>query len=208
MTTSKTIAAGFFAVMTASAAMADITPIGSFDADASDSFENIPFGFVQNPVDVFGGHAQAMSNTGSGWIHATSSWGFRSTVRAMDGSYLLGSTSNGLAFEFDQNVSAFGAAFATNSNIAGGKISFFDTDGVLLDSAAIQITDDGQWTYNAWGTSDAVRRIEISGNYYGDGIGGFVMMDKASVAFASVPAPGVLASLGLLGIASGRRRRA
>ena len=204
---SKTITAGAFVVMTASFAMADITPIGSFDADATESFESFPRGFVRGAVDVFDGHARVMSNTGSGWIHATSSWGFRSTVRAMDGGYLLGSTRNGLAFEFDQNVSAFGAAFATNSNVAGGKIRFFDTDGVLLDSATIQIADDGQWTYNAWGIDEAVRRIEITGNYYGEGVGGFVMLDKASVAFASVPAPGVLASLGLLGIASGRRRK-
>ncbi len=207
MTTCKTIAAGFFAAMMVPAALADVTPIGSFDADAGDSFESIPRGFVRDAVDVFDGYARAMSNTDRGWIHATSSWRFRSTVRAMDGGRLLGSTRNGLAFEFDRDVSAFGAYFATNSNVAGGKIRFFDADGVLLDSAAIQITDDGQWTYNAWGTDGAVRRIEITGNFYGDGVGGFTMMDKASVAFASVPAPGVLASLGLLGIASGRRRK-
>ena len=208
MTMNRTIAAGFFAVMTASSVMADITPIGSFDADSYESFESIPRGFVRDAVRIFDGQAQVMSNTDYGWIHATSAWGFRSTVRAADGGYMLGSTRNGLAFVFDRDVSAFGAMFATNSNVAGGKIRFFDADGVLLDSAAIQITDDAQWTYNAWGTDEAVRRIEITGNYFGDGVGGFVMMDNASVAFASVPAPGVLGSLGLLGMVSGRRRKA
>ncbi len=204
----KMIAAGAFAVMMVSPVMADVTPIGSFESDAQESFESFPRGFVRDAVRVFDGQAQVMSNTGSGWIHATTVWGFRSTVRAAEGSYMLGSSFNGLAFEFDQDVTAFGAMFATNSNVAGGKIRFFDADGVLLDSAAIQITDDSQWTYNAWGTDEAVRRIEITGNFYGEGVGGFVMMDDASVAFASVPAPGVLASLGLMGVASGRRRKA
>ncbi|MBZ0172606.1 MAG: hypothetical protein K8E66_09530, partial [Phycisphaerales bacterium] len=68
---------GWASVMATSSAMADISPIGSFEADVHESFNSFPGGFVSRAVRVFDDNASVFTDSGSDWVHTTGSWGFK-----------------------------------------------------------------------------------------------------------------------------------
>lgn len=186
----------------AAVASADIVRLDPFLGEASESFEGSATGFITGPRSVFGGLGN-VGPTGSGWTHATGSWGYQTTVRAYDGHWLLGSTSNGIEYLFNVDVFSFGGMFATNSNTPGANISFFDESGTLIGSSTLA-SPVGNWQWDGFASDIAIRRVVIKGNSpHADG---FVMHDAMQIGGIPSPSTATLAGLGLGAIASARRR--
>jgi len=182
-------------------ANADIITIDEFESLQMEGFEDMPGGFVRENVSIFDGMGEVFATNG-GWIHATSGWGFFSTVRKYEGDKFMGSGS-GVTYRFNETQNSFGGFFATNTDVADGTIKFFDNDKLVAQSN-INALLGGDWSWNGWTIDQGFTRIEVEGNRNG---GGYLMMDSMRIAANTIPAPGALALLLTGGLVISRRRR-
>ncbi|USN98018.1 MAG: hypothetical protein H6810_07445 [Phycisphaeraceae bacterium] len=72
MTTRFTMITGWAAMAIASASMADIVPVCSFDSDSTPTFKSVPAEAVS--AAVFDNTAETTSATGACWCEAESEW--------------------------------------------------------------------------------------------------------------------------------------
>jgi len=186
-----------------SAALADVTSIGEFDGNLSEGFEEAPFGF-NSQMDVFGGAALV-----TGRPHATGSWTYdnRKAI-SLEGDRLMGSTSGGLLYTFDEAIYAFGGFFTSIAPEADGLAEFFDAEGESLGRAAILAPTshaDGQaWTWNGWAFSEGVSSVSI---FSDSGTGEFLMQDDMRASTVAIPAPATAGLFMVMGVVGLRRRR-
>jgi hypothetical protein len=164
-------------------ALAQVSPVGPFTGDHSDSFETTPSGVFQPSYDVFDTTALMISTGGS--MHVTSGWGFMCSIFPFDGSRLAGSAGGFVRYEFTTDVaSAFGGYFGTNADSSGPDATarFFDASGNQIGDAVIEIASDCAWTWNGWEFDSGVAAVEIEGAVFG---GAFVMMDAMEVSYGA-----------------------
>jgi hypothetical protein len=171
----------------AAAASAQITTIGPFVGDHSESFETQPTSppFVQCITNrVFNGTADLCDPNGGTSMHITGSWGFMCTIFPHSGSRLFGSTGSPALFTFDADVNQFGGYFGTNSWAAGNPsnhtvtVEFFDRPGNMIGSVLANVTADCQYNWNGWSSTTGIASIRITNSAFG---GGFVNLDSLEV---------------------------
>lgn len=186
----------------AGAASASITPIGQFQGQYQESFENFNFSWTSGNVPVFSGLASVHERS-QGSLIVTSAWYFNGVANPKEGSRFLGSPSSWVEYNFNSPIASFGGFFTTNSSVADGRVDFF-LNGQLISTQPLVAPKNGVWAWNGWTSStpagfDAVR---VTSNYSS---GGFIMQDALQA--TSVPVPGSALACGLVVLAGLRRRR-
>jgi hypothetical protein len=171
----------------AATAAAQVTTIGPFTGDHSESFETQPNNppFVQCIANrVFNGTADLCDSLGGTSMHMTSSWGFMCTIFPHSGSRLFGSAGNPALFTFDADITQFGGYFGTNSWAAGNPsnhtvtVEFFDRAGNSLATELANVTADCQYNWNGWSSTTGIASILITNSAFS---GGFVNLDSLEV---------------------------
>jgi hypothetical protein len=192
------LAMGAFAAM----ANAGVAPTGQFSGSLNEGWNS--YSGIQSSFAMFGDGSSIVSNTNSNALLVTSGWSFFFTLNAYEGTQLLGDAGGGgYTFNFATPLSAFGAFFGTNSDVAGATADVYSPAGALLGSFSVQ-SPVGQWAWDGWAATggDTIGSVKITPtNTYG----GFILTDGATG--NPVPAPGAFALLlGGAGIAMRRRR--
>jgi len=171
----------------ASGAAAQITTVGPFVGDHSESFETQPNNppFVQCIANrVFNGTADLCGANGNAAMHMTSGWSFMCTIFPHSGGRLFGSTGDPALFTFDADVNQFGGYFGTNSWAAGNPnndtvtVEFFDRAGNSLGALLANVSSDCQYNWNGWSSPTGIASILITNSAFG---GGFVNLDSLEV---------------------------
>lgn len=171
----------------AATAAAQITTIGPFTGDHSESFETQP----TNPPTVqcianrvFNGTADLCAANGNSTMLITSSWSFMCVIFPHTGGRLFGSTGDPALFTFDADVNRFGGYFGTNAWAAGNPtnqtvtVQFFDRNGNSLGSQLANVTADCQYNWNGWASTTGIASILVTNSAFG---GGFVNLDSLEV---------------------------
>lgn len=193
------------AALVSSPALADVTAIGEFTGDGTETFENIASpGGVPGPVDIFGGAATINDSLANQLVLAT-------VVSSSDtghenffphNGFLMGLVPTGwTTIEFDTPVSQFGGFFGSAAFHNGGGVTFFDEDGNAIGSDDMEITAM-QWDWHGWESDTPISSIQIRAS--ADPSAPMVM---DNLQYTAVPAPGALALLAVGTFAAGRRRR-
>ena len=190
--------------MVCSSALADVVEIDGFEAEFSESFEDVSGGYKSSAWGVFDGSGSVGRTGQSGGLIVTSSWSYKSRTYPHTGGQFMGSPGGAVEFAFDKGIHAFGGYFTTNSDFADGVARFYDASDDLIAEMDISAPTGSTWEWNGWQSDESIFRVVIDGNH---GSGGFVMMDDLSIMTASVPAPGALAGLAAMLAAPSRRRR-
>jgi UDP-glucuronate decarboxylase len=117
------------------AASASITPIGQFNGQYQESFENFNFSWTSGNVPVFSGLASVHERS-QGSLIVTSSWSFNGVANPKDGSRFMGSPSSWVEYNFNSPIASFGGFFTTNSSVADGRVDFFLNGRILVTGGA------------------------------------------------------------------------
>lgn len=185
--------------LTAAVARADFVDVSPFTGQYSESFEAGGATWKTGAVPVFSGLATLREKSNSTLIFTTS-WSFRTVVRPVDGSVMMGSPSAWVEYDFSAPATAFGGWFATNSGAAGGTVEFF-SGGVKLAARDLNAPASGAWAWNGWSSDRSFDAVRITGAFSG---GGFVMQDLLQLNV--IPAPGGLLAMAGLGLTLISRR--
>lgn len=187
----------------ASTTNAAVLSIAEFVGDASETFENIaPPGSW--PGDIFEGAGLMRDRLAGDPVITFNLSDFDNNLPAYDGTF-MGLTPTGWTnFEFDTPVSRFGGYFG-HLTVADplGSISFYDDEGGLIETQSLDVVYN-EWNWFGWESDEPIKRIEIN---TGPNPGMVGVYDNLQIAYASTPAPGAFALLGLGGLVSRRRRR-
>lgn len=189
----------------ASAATADVTSIGEFTGEHSETFENIGSpGGLPGPATIFGGAGTANDPLANTLILAT-------VVSSSDtdfepffpyNGFLMGLVPTGqVVFEFETPVTQFGGFFGSAAFHSGGSILFRDEAGGEIDSFDFNVTAM-EWGWQGWQSDTPIASIEIDASA---NPGAPLVFDELQI--TPIPAPGAIALL-MLGAAVQRRRRA
>ena len=164
-------------------AFSQVTPIGPFTGDRSDSFETQSHSGFQICLQgrLFNSTADLCTTTGGASINVTSSWGFMCSINPHSGSRFLASAGPPVVITFDTDVAAFGCYMGTNAWTVGSNemvtVRFFNRQGGMIDSVIANVTDNCTWTWNGW-SAPGIASIEIENSVFG---GGFVDIDSLEV---------------------------
>ncbi|HLO41903.1 MAG TPA: hypothetical protein VK176_12835 [Phycisphaerales bacterium] len=183
------------------AASAGVAPTGPFTGSLFEGWNDK--GGVAASFSMFGDGSSITSNGGGAALLATPSWSFFTLISAYEGGVMMGDTGGGgYTFNFASPLSAFGAYFGTNSNLAGGTAEIYNPAGALLGSFPVQ-APEGDWAWDGWATTggDSIGSVKI---IPANAFGGFVMNDAATG--NPIPAPGAIA-LAMGGACLALRRR-
>ncbi len=198
---SLTVAAAFAAAGTAHAT---ITSTGPFSGDAFETFEAIASpGFVNGPIDIFGGQGQGYDTFANGTMIALNLFSFVSNTEVLpyNGNLMGGSVTGVYTFEFETLVSDFGGYFNTADEIGPTSVEFYDAGDNLIESVSASFPL-GSWNWHGWHSDDGFAKVIVKGSPAPNFP---ITFDDLQVTF--VPAPGAAALLALGGIAGVRRRR-
>lgn len=210
--------------MGASFASAQITPIGQFSGQISETWESFQH-YQQNPnfyedangpISTFGGAASVSSpfsgqggiivvyNPGAGATFGLGNYGSAQVSDGAQGSGVnTGFPGAPISINFATPVVDFGGFWGA-ADIFGDPtvpivFDFYDVSGGLIGSQTIQYSapGDGALVWAGWNSVTPVASVVYTGDY--------VVNDGLQANY--VPTPGALALLGLSGCAIARRRR-
>ncbi len=188
----------------AASANAQVTSIGQFTGDVSETFENVaPAGTVPGPVDIFGGEGTVNDELANILMVALNLVSFvtNEEIFPYNGNLMGGSVTSFTEFTFDEPATQFGGYFGTADNLSGGFISFYDSTDELIETQAFAMPlNDWQWF--GWSSSTPISRISLHGNA---NPGSPIVFDDLQVNF--VPAPASAMLMAVAGVSAARRRR-
>lgn len=185
------------------AAHADIVRVDEFESNQFEGFQNLNMGvFERNPVEAFGGMA-TLFNTNNSFLHTTGGWSYKNLSRAYEGDRMLGTSSGGVEYRFNNAQKSFGGFFSTIDEVAGGQIRFYDGND-LVGSDVLRASVGGDWSWNGWSSESDFDRVVVESN---SSRKGFLMHDAVRILTTQVPAPGSLAILATGALVATRRRR-
>ena len=191
------------------AAHADIVRVDEFNSLQFEGFNDLDMKkHSRKAVEVFGGMGEVL-NTRHSFLHTTGDWGlskgkWRGRTNAFEGSKMLGTSSGGVGYRFEEAQKSFGGFFSTIANTPDANINFFKGD-TLVGSDVLFAAVGGDWSWNGWSSNLEFDRVTVDSNYGKHG--GFLMHDAVRVLSAEVPAPGALAILATGFVIATRRKR-
>lgn len=188
--------------MGASAASADVTPIGEFTGQQREGFEGIlPPGGYSGPLSIFGGEATMRDTLADVCVIALSWWGPGGEVLPYNGNLMGGTVAGPTLFEFQTPVLQFGGFFATVGELPGGTVIFRDQAGAEIATLSLSV-QPGMWGWQGWSSDVPISSIEV----IGANVPAVSMQyDELQVNF--VPAPGAAGLLAAGAMVLARRRR-
>jgi hypothetical protein len=184
-----------------SAVGAQVTPIGEFVGDATETFENIgPPGTFSGAI--FGGDALMQDVLAGNPVITFNLSDGVNNLFAYDGTFMGLSPTGWTSFTFDTPVVKFGGFFAhlTSSNPTS-SISFFDETGGLIEAQTLSVVYN-EWNWFGWESDTPIGSIVIN---IAETPGATGVYDNLQITY--VPAPGALALLAVGACVSRRRRR-
>lgn len=190
------------ALAAAHTATADITSIGQFTGDASETFENIgPPQSYPGGMDVFNDQATFNDSlTDAPWISTVLN-GPEGSIFPFDGNFMGLSTTGWAELTFDTPVVQIGGFLGSTNVNAGGEVTFFDEQGSEIETVSLEgpTTD---WSWYGWQSDTPIASMTVNANA---NPGNPLAFDNWQATF--IPAPGALALLGLGALVPRRRRR-
>lgn len=188
-------------------ASADFVGIDAFSgSETVITFTGINTPALGNPADL--GHGVTVDNNGggsgrAGW-RSSSSWSaYFSNIDGASGGAALADSwgASDILYSMESGVSRFGLLLSTGARTLW-EIEVYDTRGGLIESGRAYMPKASKAVFVGYESTDQL----IGGFRITDTENGYItLMDD--VRFETVPAPGVLAALGLGGLAASRRRR-
>ena len=180
------------AAILASAASAQIVPIGPFTGQQSEGFETQPVGTFSNCIinRVFNNTADMCDSTAPiGATLITSGWGYICQIGPNSGTYFSATTNGAADWTFDTAATKFGGMFGTNCGVPNATVEFYDSTLTLISSQAAVFPANCGWTWLGWQVTGgpAIKRVRIIGHV---NQGAYVMMDDMQVDYTPLcPAP-------------------
>ncbi len=153
-----------FAAGIAAAAAADVTPIGAFTGDATETFEAVaPPGGYSGPMSIFEG-AATMRDTLANTCVIAFSWQGAGPDQLLpfNGNLMGGTVAGSTLFTFDPPVSSFGGYMSTVFAAPGGSAIFRDASGneiATLDYPVVPFA----WTWIGWTSTTPLGSVELIG---------------------------------------------
>lgn len=173
------------ALWLAPSALAQITSTGPFIGAEEEGFEGPQVIFLPCiPARVFNNKGDLCTPGGSG-CHTTTGWSYVCTIYAFADTWFYGSAGGATEITFDQPASRFGGWFGTNCGQPDASFSFYDVNGLLLNSVVGTVPADCQWYWLGWQASGSqgIKRVVIASNGPG---GAFLDMDDLQADFAPI----------------------
>ena len=153
------------AALLATAAEAQVVPVGPFAGEMQEGFESFPKGFGPQLV-CFGGAATANQIGGTQGLYVINAWFYFGGIFAHEGFLFMGGTS-GVTVEwvFEQPATRFGGYFGTNYSQSGATATFYDDAGQVMAAHPIACPNGGQWAWSGWeATGPGFKRVTIAGS--------------------------------------------
>ncbi len=157
----------------AAVAHTQVTAIGPFTGDLSDSFETQPRGQFLGTYQVFGG-SNHIDSIGAPNLLITGSWSFFGVTFARTGQVFMGGAGCNQSYVFPGGASKFGGYWCTNTDMPDAVATFYDMSNTLIGTLPVTAPTNGSWTWNGWQSTVPLGHVDvIAANRFG----GFIDMD-------------------------------
>lgn len=198
----KLSAASFlFSILWSVSALGQITPIGPFEGDLTDTFNHFSTNQAVQVLDVFDETSTLRNLSDGGAIKVEISSSLNGDLVTPRSGWMVGQLGIG-QWDFPTPAVQLGGYFENNSGADDATLSFFDERLELIGTVTADIPAAGQeWVWNGWESAVPFSRVEVVGNGL---INGFIWYEDMQLSI--IPEPSTL-SLQCLGLLAARRRR-
>ena len=163
---------------------------GPFLGDLTETFNQHGSTMAVQSLPVFAGTATLDNTTDGGAIKVEFSSAFNGDLVTPLSGMMAGQLGIG-HWIFDEPVLKFGGWWENNSGADDATVAFYGINDVFLGEMIADVAADAQqWTWNGWESTEAITRVEVTGNGV---FNGFLWYDDMQVEY--VPAPGAAALL-------------